>query len=76
MNNPIILSIEASIPEIYETLKSLKTQYINIAYISYIEGEYGLRMVIYNSIVREFVNKQKELKNSIVGLCFKSNTYF
>jgi hypothetical protein len=76
MNTPIILSIDASIPEIYETLNSLKTQYTNIGYISYIEGEYGLRAVIYNSMVREFVNKQKELKNIIVGLCFKSNTYF
>jgi hypothetical protein len=48
----------------------------NIAYLSYIDGEYGFRCLWYNGFVRHYANKQRKSGNLVVGFCFKGNTIF
>jgi hypothetical protein len=71
-----ILSVLPDIKSIENLLKEIIAENENMAFISYIEGEYGGRCLFYGSIVNDFCIKQKELKNTRVGICFKGNTIF
>ena len=47
-----------------------------LAFISYIEGEFGYRVLHYSSNVKEFAMKQRELGHFILAVCFKGNTFY
>lgn len=72
----LIHSVNADIESIRILLNELVNTYPNMAFISYIEGEYGGRCLFYGTIVNDYCIKQKELKNTIIGICFKGNTLF
>jgi hypothetical protein len=61
---------------VYETLIHIRTLLGNYAYISYVDGEFGLRVWIYNSYVKSFTDKVKKLNIPIVGVCFIGQTCF
>ena len=72
----MILSVASDVGSIRNLLNELIITYPNMAFISYIEGEYGCRCLFYRTIVDDYCIKQKELKNTTVGICFKGNTLF
>lgn len=69
------IKIDSDIPTISNTLNDIFNKHSNFAFISFIQGEFGCRALIYKSIVTDFVKKQKKLNNIVVGICFKGNTY-
>ena len=71
-----IIKIDNNIQSFYNVITVLKNEHPNLAFISYIDGEIGFRVILYNSLVYQFATKQRELKNPIVGLCFIGNTFY
>ena len=71
-----IIESSSNINDIKKILTNIKSNYPNISFISYVDGEFGLRMMIYSTIVNLFVKKQKENNQIIVGLCFKGLTFY
>ena len=71
-----VIKIDNTLQSFYNEITRLKNEYPNLAFISYIDGEYGFRVVLYNCLAYDFAIKQRELKNPIVGLCFIGNTFF
>ena len=66
----MLYKVTNDIPMLHETLIHIKTLLGNYAYISYVDGEFGLRAWIYNSYVKSFIEKVKKLNIPIVGVCF------
>lgn len=71
-----IIKVSNKLEDIYNILIQLQSSYKNIAFISYINGEYGCRVWLYNSIVRYFVEEQKKINNIIIGICFKGLKFY
>jgi len=71
-----VISVNNDLNEIHRVLVGLKESIVNVAYISYIEGEYGMRVFLYKTLVQQFVNKQRDNNNKIIGFCFKGTTCF
>ena len=71
-----IIKVDNTIDEIQKTIKELIEIYKDIALVSYIDGELGIRAMIYSTIVSNFVNTQKILNNTVIGVCFKGYTFY
>jgi len=71
-----VIKIDNNPETFLQTMTFLKKEHPDLAFISYLDGEYGYRVILYNSIVYQFALKQKEQKKFIVGLCFIGNTFF
>ena len=71
-----VIKIDNNLETFLHVMTFLKKEHPDLAFISYLDGEYGYRVILYNSIVYQFSLKQKEQKNFIVGLCFIGNTFF
>ena len=71
-----VIKIDNKLVSFYNEITRLKREHPNLAFISYIDGEIGFRVILYNSLVYQFAKKQRELKNFIVGLCFVGNTFY
>lgn len=72
----MIYKIENNIKDIKNLLISLKYKYGNYAFLSYIDGEYGIRTRVYNSLCYEFYKKCKENNKTVIGICFKGTKSF
>ncbi len=66
----MIYTVSNSILNIKQLLSDLHIIYPNYAFISYIDGEFGLRVWLYNSYVREFINQLKKTNLNVIGICF------
>jgi hypothetical protein len=62
--------------DIEKLLFSLRESYGDYAFVSYIDGEYGIRVTVYNSLVYKFYNEMKEKKIICFGISFKGTTTF
>jgi hypothetical protein len=71
-----IIKIDNSLQSFYNVITDLKNQHPNLAFISYMGGEIGFKVVLYNSLVYNFSMSQREHQNLIVGLCFIGNTFY
>ena len=71
-----VIKIDNTLQAFYNEITCLKSKHPNLSFISYIDGEYGFRAVLYNCLAYDFATKQRELKNPIVGLCFIGNTFY
>jgi hypothetical protein len=73
-----VIKVSASLKDIEATIRGLKEKYENTAFISYIDGEYGMRVSLYKFYVRDFVNKIRYNFNDskIIGLCFIGHKSF
>jgi len=74
----MIHKVSNKLSDIQSLIQVLKNNYPTNAFISYIEGEYGMRVAIYNSHVRNFINDVKDinLDTVIIGICFINHTIF
>ena len=62
--------------DIKDLLLQLKNEYGDYAFISYIDGEYGTRVYVYNSLVRSFYQLMKIQNIPCIGITFKNTTCF
>uniref|UniRef100_A0A6C0LRP8 Uncharacterized protein n=1 Tax=viral metagenome TaxID=1070528 RepID=A0A6C0LRP8_9ZZZZ len=62
--------------DIKNLLVKLRSDYGDYAFISYIDGEYGLRVWAYNSIVYTFYNLVKQQNIICIGITFKNTKCF
>jgi hypothetical protein len=62
--------------EIQNLLIQLKDKYGDYAFISYIDGEYGIRVWVYNSLVYNFYNEMKKKNKICIGIVFKNTKCF
>ena len=72
----MIYKVSNVIENINKLLLELRNDYHDYGFISYIDGEYGLRVGIYNSLCYNFYINCKENKKTVIGICFKGNTSF
>lgn len=77
---PEIINSPGNIEAVKLILESLVEKYgiDNLAFISLIKGEYGMRSYIYNSIVPRFISKVKDIDSNIkvVGISFEDTSFF
>ena len=71
-----VIKIDNNPETFLEVMKTLKNEHPNLAFISHLDGEIGYRVILYNSLVYQFSNVQRQHNNFIVGLCFIGNTFF
>lgn len=71
-----VIKIDNNPESFLQVITQLRTEYPSLAFISYLDGEYGFRVILFNSLVYQFSQLQRKLKNPIVGLCFIGNTFF
>ena len=63
--------------DIKDLLLQLKAEYGEYAFISYIDGEYGIRVWVYKSlVVYDFYNSMKARNIPCIGIAFKNNCCF
>jgi hypothetical protein len=62
--------------EIEKLLLQLREIYGDYAFVSYIDGEYGIRTLVYNSLVNNFFNSIKKENTICIGIIFKGNKVF
>ena len=72
----MIYKVSNQISDIKNILISLKDKYEDYAFISYIDGEYGMRVKIYSSLCYDFYKKCKQNNKIVVGICFKGTKSF
>tara|TARA_B110000208_G_scaffold192020_1_gene261850 strand:- start:7780 stop:8784 length:1005 start_codon:yes stop_codon:yes gene_type:complete len=72
----MIYKIGNQINDIKNLLISLKDKYDDYAFISYIDGEYGIRVWVYNSLCYDFYKKCRQNNKTVVGICFKGTKSF
>jgi hypothetical protein len=72
----MIYNISNKENEIKELLLQLRDTYGDYAFISYIHGEYGTRVWVYNSIVYNFYNLMKSQNKTCIALVFKGTKCF
>ena len=72
----MIYNISNDENKIKKLLLQLKDVYGDYAFISYIDGEYGIRVWVYNSIVYNFYNLMKSQNKTCIGLAFKGTKCF
>lgn len=75
-NIKMIYNVSNDENEIKKLLISLRTEYGDYAFISYIDGEYGIRVWVYNSLVYDFYNKIKSQNKICIGIVFKNTKCF
>lgn len=63
-----------SLDELDTTLKDLKSRYQNVCLISFIDGEYGMMEIFYETAIKEYLNVCKDKYK--IGLCKKGHTTF
>jgi hypothetical protein len=71
----MLYKVSNNIDDIDNLLYQLKKIYKDYSFISFIDGEYGIRVRIYNSIVKLFYNNCKQ-KSTVVAICFLNNKSF
>ena len=59
-NYIMIYKVSNQISDIKNLLTSLKDKYDDYAFISYVHGEYGIRVWVYNSLCYDFYKKCKQ----------------
>lgn len=62
--------------DIKDLLLDLKSKYGDYAFISYIDGEYGIRIWVYNSLVYDFYTSMKAQNIPCIGIAFKDSSCF
>ena len=72
----MLYKISNKIEDIKNLLSKLKEEYADYAFISYIDGEYGLRLHMYNSIVINFIKEIRKNNLQIIGICFLGEKIF
>ena len=72
----MIFKVSNNEDDIEKLLFNLKETYGDYAFISYIDGEYGIRISCYNSVVYDFYKKMKENNIVCIGISFKGTTSF
>lgn len=74
----MIYKISNKFSDIKSTIELIKNKHKELAFISYIDGEYGMRVSIYNSHVKNFIKDVKNInqKTSIIGICFINHSIF
>ena len=72
----MLYKISNNIYDIKDLLIKLQDTYGEYAFISYIDGEYGIRVWVYNSICYNFYNKCKEQETTVIGICFLNTKSF
>lgn len=72
----MIFRVSNNEDDIEKLLFSLKESYGEYAFISYIHGEYGMRVAAYNSLVYKFYNEMKEKNIVCIGIVFRGTTTF
>jgi hypothetical protein len=71
-----VIKIDNDPESFLQVITQIRTINPSLAFISYLDGEYGFRVILFNSLVYQFSQLQRKLKNPIVGLCFIGNTFF
>jgi hypothetical protein len=66
----MLYKVGNSINEINQLLVNLRSTYPNYAFISYIDGEYGMRCLMYNTYVKEFCTLLTNQNTITIGICF------
>lgn len=72
----MIFSVSNKESDIKELLLKLRSEYGDYAFISYIDGEYGIRIWVYNSLVYAFYNLMKSQNRVCIGIVFKNTKSF
>jgi hypothetical protein len=72
----MIYSVSNNENDIKNLLFQLREIYGDYAFISYIDGEYGIRVWVYNSLVYEFYSKMKSINKICVAIVFKNTKSF
>ena len=65
-----------NVDDIKDLLIKLQDTYGEYAFISYIDGEYGIRVWVYNSICYKFYKQCKEQETTVIGICFLNTKSF
>jgi hypothetical protein len=72
-----VLKVSNKIEDVRAVLIGLKIQYgERMSFVSYIDGEYGCRVMLYHSVVRDFAAKQHARNNVVISLVFKGLTFY
>lgn len=72
----MIFSVSNKESDIKKLLLDLRNEYGDYAFISYIDGEYGIRVWVYNSLVYDFYNLMKKQNTVCIGIVFKNTKSF
>ena len=72
----MLYKISNNIYDVKDLLIKLQATYGEYAFLSYIDGEYGIRVWVYNSLCYEFYKKCKEQETIVIGLCFLNTKSF
>lgn len=72
----MIYNVSNNENEIKEILLKLREEYGDYAFISYVDGEYGIRVWVYNSMVYNFYNLMKSQNKICIALVFKNTKSF
>lgn len=72
----MIYSVSNNENDIKQLLIQLREIYGDYAFISYIDGEYGIRVWVYNSLVYQFYNKMKSINKICIAIVFKNTKCF
>jgi len=72
----MIYTVSNNNNEIRELLIKLRHEYGDYAFISYIDGEYGIRIWVYNSLVYKFYNIMKSQNKICIGIVFRNTKSF
>ena len=72
----MIFTVSNKESDIKNLLIKLRSDYGDYAFISYIDGEYGIRVWAYNSLVYEFYKLMKNENKVCIGIVFKNTKCF
>jgi hypothetical protein len=72
----MLYKISNNVDDIKDLLIKLKNEYGEYAFISYIDGEYGIRVRVYNSLCYEFYKNCKKRETTVIGICFLNTKSF
>jgi hypothetical protein len=72
----MLYKISNNVDDIKDLLIKLKNEYGEYAFISYIDGEYGIRVWVYNSLCYEFYKNCKKREITVIGICFLNTKSF
>lgn len=72
----MIFSVSNKESDIKDLLIQLRSDYGDYAFISYIDGEYGTRIWVYNSLVYKFYKTMQQQNTVCIGIVFKNTKTF
>jgi hypothetical protein len=72
----IVIKIDNNPETFLQIMTFFKKEHPDLAFISYIGGEIGFKVILYNSIIYNFSRFQRGQNKFIIGLCFIGNTFF